>query len=162
MDLSQLANLGEFIGGVAVLVTLLYLAMQVRQTNLLAKADSTQRAFANYSSWRQMLADEGINALWLRSLNDEELSREDEHRLYVVMCELAYAAVAALANSQAARNAGLVRTTARGVARELESGRLRSTWTRVAENLTASGFGDFANAVADQFDSHARLPPTPE
>ncbi len=33
MDLTQLANLGEFIGGVAVLVTLIYLASQVRQSN---------------------------------------------------------------------------------------------------------------------------------
>ena len=42
MDLTQLANLGEFIGGVAVLVTLVYLAVQVRQvkqTNLLAASD---------------------------------------------------------------------------------------------------------------------------
>ncbi len=31
MDLTRLANLGEFIGGVAVLVTLVYLALQVRQ-----------------------------------------------------------------------------------------------------------------------------------
>ena len=33
MDLTQLANLGECIGGVAVLVTLIYLASQVRQSN---------------------------------------------------------------------------------------------------------------------------------
>ena len=32
MDLNQLANLGEFIGGVVVLVTLIYLAVQVRHT----------------------------------------------------------------------------------------------------------------------------------
>ena len=31
MDLTQLANLGEFIGDVAVLVTLVYLAFQLRQ-----------------------------------------------------------------------------------------------------------------------------------
>ena len=31
MDLTQLANLGEFIGGVAVLVTLVCLAIQVTQ-----------------------------------------------------------------------------------------------------------------------------------
>lgn len=30
MDLSQLANLGEFVGGIAVLVTLIYLAVQMR------------------------------------------------------------------------------------------------------------------------------------
>ena len=29
MDLTQLANLGEFIGGVAVLVTFIYLAVQI-------------------------------------------------------------------------------------------------------------------------------------
>jgi hypothetical protein len=32
LDLTQLANLGEFIGGVAVLVTLIYLAVQMRHT----------------------------------------------------------------------------------------------------------------------------------
>ena len=31
MDLAQLANLGEFVGGVAVLVTLIYLAVQIKQ-----------------------------------------------------------------------------------------------------------------------------------
>ncbi len=34
MDLTQLANLREFIGGIAVLVTLIYLALQVRQNSL--------------------------------------------------------------------------------------------------------------------------------
>ena len=31
MELAQLAQLGEFVGGIAVLVTLVYLAVQVRQ-----------------------------------------------------------------------------------------------------------------------------------
>lgn len=38
MDLTQLANLGEFIGGVAVLATLVYLAAQVRQGNAIVKS----------------------------------------------------------------------------------------------------------------------------
>ena len=41
MDLTQLANLGEFVGGVAVMVTLIYLALQVRQSNRLAFLAST-------------------------------------------------------------------------------------------------------------------------
>ena len=44
MDLTQLANLGEFIGGVAVLVTLVYLAIQVSQTNRLTRAQVRQEA----------------------------------------------------------------------------------------------------------------------
>ncbi len=42
MDLTQLANLGEFIGGVAVLVTLIYLAAQVKQGNRLVRAQVHQ------------------------------------------------------------------------------------------------------------------------
>ncbi|NNL86772.1 MAG: hypothetical protein HKP27_14015 [Myxococcales bacterium] len=37
MDLTQLANLGEFIGGIAVLVTLVYLAVQARQANQMSR-----------------------------------------------------------------------------------------------------------------------------
>ncbi len=56
MDLTQLANLGEFIGGVAVLVTLVYLALQVRQSTSaqrtaaeLAVADLTYKTVSAYS-----------------------------------------------------------------------------------------------------------------
>jgi hypothetical protein len=42
VDLTQLANLGEFIGGVAVLVTLVYLAVQVRQNTRTVAAASSQ------------------------------------------------------------------------------------------------------------------------
>ena len=42
MDLSQLANLGEFIGGVAVLLTLLYLAAQLRQNTRITAAQLHQ------------------------------------------------------------------------------------------------------------------------
>ena len=42
MDLSQLANLGEFIGGLAVLVTLVYLAFQVRQGTKAERADANR------------------------------------------------------------------------------------------------------------------------
>ena len=59
MDLTQLANLGEFIGGIAVLVTLIYLAQQVRQnTRAVRRASARQtsemnaevlRAFADHA-----------------------------------------------------------------------------------------------------------------
>ena len=76
MDLTQLANLGEFIGGVAVLVTLIYLAVQVRQntsqlrqqtastvvTNLQAAFDPI---FPNFEVYAQGLSGE------------RELSKED-------------------------------------------------------------------------------------
>jgi len=44
MDLTQLANLGEFIGGVAVLVTLVYLAIQMRGS-VLSERSAGHRSF---------------------------------------------------------------------------------------------------------------------
>ena len=49
MDLAQLANLGEFIGGVAVLVTLVYLVVQVRQGNSNSRAAARQILIENWS-----------------------------------------------------------------------------------------------------------------
>ncbi len=48
MDLSQLAQVGEFIGGIAVLVTLLYLAVQARQNNKNQKLSATISLQDNY------------------------------------------------------------------------------------------------------------------
>ena len=42
MTLTQLANIGEFVGGVAVLVTLVYLAVQVR---------ANSRALQSAAAW---------------------------------------------------------------------------------------------------------------
>ncbi len=44
MTLSQLAQLGEFIGGVAVLATLVYLAVQIRQNTAAFLTSSTAQA----------------------------------------------------------------------------------------------------------------------
>ena len=39
MTLAQMANIGEFLGGITVLVTLIYLALQVRQASSLSRAN---------------------------------------------------------------------------------------------------------------------------
>ena len=49
MDLAQLANLGEFVGGIAVLVTLVYLVIQLRQGNVNARAAARQSLIENWS-----------------------------------------------------------------------------------------------------------------
>ena len=49
MDLTQLANLGEFIGGVAVLITLIYLVIQVRRGNADSRASARQALIDNWA-----------------------------------------------------------------------------------------------------------------
>lgn len=46
MDLNQLANVGEFLGGIAVLVTLIYLAVQVSGSKQALKAQAHHDALA--------------------------------------------------------------------------------------------------------------------
>ena len=77
MDLTQLANLGEFIGGVAVLVTLAYLAIQVRQGNSLARIQVHQQVarISTDSSWQ---VDTEAAALFRKAAIDFEALSSDE------------------------------------------------------------------------------------
>lgn len=60
MNLDTLASLGEFVGGMAVLVTVGYLAYQSRQTRLLLEQATEQQAAAmlraNIDGWNHMWA----------------------------------------------------------------------------------------------------------
>ncbi len=51
IDLTQLATLGEFVGGVAVVVTLIYLAVQVRQNTCAAKAANNRARIDGHSRY---------------------------------------------------------------------------------------------------------------
>ncbi len=42
MTIAELGSLGEFIGSIAVFVTLMYLALQVRQSNISSRVQSNQ------------------------------------------------------------------------------------------------------------------------
>ena len=86
MDLTQLADLGEFIGGVAVLVTLIYLALQVRQTNRTASAAAFNSVISlDVSLNSNLLADRDVCDLIVRAR--EGLAAFDEvERLRFGLC----------------------------------------------------------------------------
>ena len=51
--LESLGNVGDFLGGIGVLVTLFYLGLQIRQNTLATRADSYQDAVTALSAWSQ-------------------------------------------------------------------------------------------------------------
>ena len=51
MDIGALGNIGDFLGGIGVIVTLVYLAAQIRQNTIATKADSYQAVVASASEW---------------------------------------------------------------------------------------------------------------
>ena len=56
MSIEFLGNLGDFIGGIGVIVTLIYLALQIRQNTVATKADSYQAVVASASDWSRELS----------------------------------------------------------------------------------------------------------
>lgn len=65
MDLTQLANLGEFIGGIAVIASLIYVGFQVRQnTQGLKEASNRETSVQNDRILDFLLADKEARTLW--------------------------------------------------------------------------------------------------
>ena len=54
MSLEQLANIGEFIGGIAVIASIIYLAIQIRQNTKLVKSSTLA---TNTQNWSSMLVN---------------------------------------------------------------------------------------------------------
>jgi hypothetical protein len=90
MELQTLANVGEFIGGLAVVITLGYLAYQTRQTRQLLEqsvdAQSAAMLRANIDGWNQLFAtivsDAHSTEVYARlraggPLQDDEVSRAE-------------------------------------------------------------------------------------
>jgi len=78
-----LGNFGEFVGAIAVVVTLAYLAVQVRQQNLESQAKSLHEILSGFRATQAVFADPDVAGLAakllparnLESLNDAELLR---------------------------------------------------------------------------------------
>ncbi len=50
--LEDLGNIGDFLGGIGVVVTLAYLAVQIRQNSRSVKVSAAQSVLQSLSDWR--------------------------------------------------------------------------------------------------------------
>ncbi len=80
MDLTQLANLGEFIGGVVVLVTWIYLAVQVRQGNRQTAASLSFQLFDMSSEIARSAQNREHAGLIVKMKHDEALDGVEEEQ----------------------------------------------------------------------------------
>jgi hypothetical protein len=74
MSLSDLASLGSFVSGVAVLISLIYLALQVRQAEKYQRALMQQGRADRIVDVRLRLAEPGIADMSRRALRGEDLT----------------------------------------------------------------------------------------
>jgi hypothetical protein len=95
MNYETLGNLGDFIGGIAVVATLIYLAVQVRQSSRHVEASVDQaraqaiREGMNHGVARMLAQDENLMALYLKGLRSfDALNELESARFSFLMGEL--------------------------------------------------------------------------
>ena len=158
-----LGNLGEFIAAIAVVVTLIYLAAQVKHGKAALDANTeamereyelkTEEALKVISESvaqmrRPMIQDAGLAELWLEGLSGKDLSELDEFRFGSMLHEAIW---------QSATMYGRMKTLGRpDLASSIEQSLVRQTsdypgygkhWDLNQQNLTLWGFGELVQAV---------------
>ena len=80
MDWNAAGAVGEILGAVAVFLTLLYLATQIKQTNKMARFETTREIVGQFNACNHLYAtDATIRKVMLKK---EELSVEEAEQLY--------------------------------------------------------------------------------
>ena len=81
MNWEALGAAGELVGAFAVVLTLGFLAQQIRGSNELRRVEGRDLTVAQVNDWRLMLArDPALAALWLRGTRGDPLEPEDAFR----------------------------------------------------------------------------------
>ena len=79
MSIQDLGSIGELIAAVAVLITLVYLSVQVRQGNLLAKSQARQRMVEHAQS--ELFAQINDPSITYAAVKDGPLTEEEQAKL---------------------------------------------------------------------------------
>jgi hypothetical protein len=108
--LDTLGNLGDFVGGIAVLVTLIYLAIQIRQNTAqvkiasdIARTDTYARSVESFSQFRSLLvSDPEMADIYLRGSRDlGSLNPAESLRFYLILQQIFHTIQATIENTTA-------------------------------------------------------------
>ena len=87
--LEDLGNIGEFVGSLAVLITLVYLAMQIRQNTESLGLGSELELSSQVVAWhRSITQDPDLCRIWDTALDPGAMSEEDIRRFRWLIAEL--------------------------------------------------------------------------
>ena len=152
MTLSDFGNLGDFVGGIAVVITRAYLAVQIRQSTKEVRSASLDAEAASHMEFqRSIWGEPGLNKVWFEGMHGVPLP-EDAGRQFlfmVITCarhwERAY---------HRARGGNLDSTSWPGIHKELAGvfsfPGTREYWTRV-QYMFPADFVEFAEKAVREF-----------
>ena len=86
ITLQDLGNLGEILGAVGVVVSLLYLAIQIRQNTRSVRASTYQAFSESFGDFRNLLiGNERLGAIWLKGLHSRSVLPDPERAVFDVL-----------------------------------------------------------------------------
>ncbi len=166
--IQMLGSLGEFVGAIAVVATLIYLTIQVRhsreameETSRLAKAAVLSTTFERFSRFGGHIIDNAeVARLWREGCAGRELDEDDRTRFNALGQEFIYGAAAAFDHAIAAGSEDVVEVLPAVFARSVhgEPG-LRAIWEEIRLGWgTKAARSNFDGAVDAALDSLTRGP----
>jgi hypothetical protein len=90
MTLSDLASIGSLVSGVAVLISLIYLSVQVRQAERNQRALMQQGRAARVCDSTLRVADPGMSEIFRRGNAGDENLKVDQLRQFTLMCRAGF------------------------------------------------------------------------
>lgn len=86
MSLNDLANIGQVIGALAVVISLIYVALQIRQNTNAVRAATAQSVHEHYANWYNSFAgDETLPEIAIKGLKDYASLSEIEKARFVAL-----------------------------------------------------------------------------
>ena len=152
MQLEQLGNIGEFVGAIATLGTLIYIAVQIRQSSDLMKRQAFDSIASRFSSWGSKLREHPDTAsLYIRGgENFHELTEAEKEQYNWMLFEyLVISETAVEHHKSASFKADAIDAIVRGIVRELERPGAKSWWTDRGRDYFSA---DFAALVDEKLD----------
>ena len=166
MSLSDLASLGSFVSGVAVLISLVFLFFQVRQVNRqVRQAERNQQAAIRQGRTSRAVdiqlatADLGLSEVWLRGAwNPDEITRTELMQFHA-LCRARFLSAedAFYQHEEGLLNESAFATVNAGLRGMAGLPGVRVAWEHIRRNH-AGPFRDFMDEVVVR----ARLEPTPD
>jgi hypothetical protein len=84
VTLQDLGSIGELVGAIATVATLIYLAIQIRSNTLALRSTAAQSVHESFATWYRMLAgDAGLSELMAKGLRDYSVLSETERARFV-------------------------------------------------------------------------------
>ncbi len=156
MSIMELGALGEFVGALAVVATLIYLTIQVRQSkeamqenSRLARAAVSVQTFQIFAEHRRHIIDnEDVAKIWRDGLAGRDLNGNDHTRFEQVGEEYIFGLNTAFNLGRAAGYERVAEGMPEALALSMHNGPgMRTIWNELRGTLTTAGDSSFAEAV---------------